>query len=140
MAVEDLPESLRNNREFRRVYERGRRYSTPYFNAFILRTDSSNPRFGLTVTRKIGNAVVRNRCKRRLRQIISRFFRELRVAGVPTGAFDLVLNVRSALPDAEFRKLDESFRMMMQRVLNLSVEAAKGDQDEGGSHSRPAES
>lgn len=119
MSLKELPESLRNSREFRRVYERGRRYTTTYFSAFILRTDLSKPRFGLTVTRKIGNAVIRNRCKRRLRQIVSGFFKDLRSAAVPVESFDLVLNVRSALPGADFKEVDEAFRTMMERLLRV---------------------
>jgi ribonuclease P protein component len=118
-SVKDLPESLRNSREFRRVYEHGRRYSTTYFNAFILRTDSLKPRLGLTVTRKVGNAVVRNKCKRRLREIVSRFFKDLHSVDLPGGGFDLVLNVRSSLPTAPFSEVEETFRKMMERVLRL---------------------
>jgi ribonuclease P protein component len=120
MSLKDLPESLRNSREFRRVYERGRRYTTSYFNAFIMRTDLPEPRFGLTVTRKVGNAVIRNRCKRRLRQIVSGFFRDLRSAPTPVPSFDLVLNVRSSLPGADFNEIDQAFRTMMERVLRVT--------------------
>ncbi|RFC62116.1 ribonuclease P protein component [Fulvimarina endophytica] len=50
---------------------KGRRLNGPYF--FVethLRDDDAPPRFGLTVTKKVGNAVVRNRIRRRLREAI----------------------------------------------------------------------
>ncbi|MFN7828695.1 MAG: ribonuclease P protein component [Acidobacteriota bacterium] len=112
-----LPESLRNSREFRLVYEKGRRYSSPYFNIFVLRTGSSEPRLGLTVTKKIGDAVVRNRCKRRLREIVRHYFNERRGASRVVGGIDFVINARSSLPAAEYHLVEESFRKLMEMIF-----------------------
>lgn len=121
MDSNGLPVRLRNNREFRRVYEQGRRYSTPFFNAFILRNDLPEPRLGLTVTRKIGNSVVRNRCKRRLREIVRHCFMRLeREARLPAG-FDLVLNARSNLPLAQFSELEIAFEKMIEALLRTKA-------------------
>ena len=116
-----LPESLRNSREFRLVYERGRRYSTPFFNIFVLRTASTEPRLGLTVTKKIGDAVVRNRCKRRLREIVRHYFNERRSGSNADIGIDLVINARSSLPSAEYREVEEAFRRLMDMVLGPRV-------------------
>lgn len=112
-----LPESIRNSREFRLVYERGQRYSTPYFNLFLLRTGSSEIRLGLTITRKTGVAVVRNRCKRRLREIVRHYFNERRADARIDPGMDLVINARAPLPNAEYRQVDEAFRKLMDKVL-----------------------
>jgi ribonuclease P protein component len=112
-----LPESLRNSREFRLVYEKGRRYSSPYFNIFVLRTGSAEPRLGLTVTKKIGDAVVRNRCKRRLREIVRHYFNERRGTSPFVGGIDLVINARSSLPTAEYHLVEESFRKLLEMIL-----------------------
>lgn len=121
MDSNGLPVSLRNSREFRRVYEQGQRYSTPFFNAFILSTVSNEPRLGLTVTRKIGNAVVRNRCKRRLREIVRAFFKELSSQDIHPNGFDLVLNARSTLPKADFQEVERAFNKMMETLLRGKV-------------------
>lgn len=104
-------QSLRNSRQFRRVYEQGQKVHTPFFSAFFLKNDAGERRYGITVTRKIGGAVVRNRCKRRLREIVRKY--EL-CPSYPEG-FDLVLNVKPELAEAEFKKLQESFARMMSR-------------------------
>lgn len=122
MNVTRPPERLKNSREFRRVYELGRRYHTPFFNAFLLRTNSPEPRFGFTVTKKIGNAVVRNRCKRRLREMVRRYFQKARLENLAVGGFDLVLNAKSTLPAAEFRQMEEAFERMMKTILAGSPE------------------
>ncbi|EAU40900.1 ribonuclease P [Fulvimarina pelagi HTCC2506] len=50
---------------------RGRRLNGPYFFIeTLVRGDDEPPRFGLTVTKKVGNAVARNRIRRRLREAI----------------------------------------------------------------------
>jgi ribonuclease P protein component len=112
-----LPESLRNSREFRLVYERGRRYSSPYFNVFVLRTGSLEPRLGLTVTKKIGDAVVRNRCKRRLREIVRHYFNERRSTFAGDIGIDLVINARSSLPNTEYGQVEEAFSRLMNMIL-----------------------
>jgi ribonuclease P protein component len=60
--------------DFNRVFKQGRRLSVPEFTmAFRVRNSKDDqkflPRLGLSVSRKVGNAVVRNKIKRRLREI-----------------------------------------------------------------------
>ena len=70
-------ERLSKRREFLRVQGTGRRLQTPHFVVFycpptpdVRRSDPSQPlRLGITVTRKVGNAVVRNRIKRLVRDV-----------------------------------------------------------------------
>jgi ribonuclease P protein component len=62
---------LLRSQDFRRVYERGARFVSPLFAAFCVREpESSGPRIGFTVPRKLGSAVVRNRLKRRFREAV----------------------------------------------------------------------
>src|SRR5215813_12295969 len=105
---------LRNSRQFRRVYEQGQRVHTPYFSAFFLRNDAGERRFGITVTRKIGGAVLRNRCKRRLREIV----RKYEPCPSYSDGFDLVLNVKSELAEADFDQLQKSFARVMSKFCH----------------------
>jgi ribonuclease P protein component len=104
-------QTLRNSQQFRRVYEQGYRVHTPFFSAFFLRNADGERRYGITATRKIGGAVVRNRCKRRLREIM----RKHELCHSYTDGFDLVLNVKPGLAEADFKQLQESFARMMSR-------------------------
>src|SRR5262245_44367548 len=100
-------QKIRNNQQFRKVYGEGQRFHTPYFSAFILRTDGCEKRIGITVTRKIGKAVVRNRCKRRLREVARKYYRTT-VATMPgLPGYDLVINAKSGLIEADFRQIEE---------------------------------
>ena len=61
--------SIKNNYEFRRLYAKGRSAVSPTLVVYMRRTKRSVNRVGFTVTVKIGKAVVRNRVRRRLREI-----------------------------------------------------------------------
>jgi ribonuclease P protein component len=79
-----LPSSLRRA-DFLRATRQGRRCATEYFVFYVFdREDAGSARLGITVTRKVGNAVRRNRIKRLVRE----WFRQ-RQRGI--GACDLVV-------------------------------------------------
>ncbi len=64
-------------------------------------------RFGLTASRKVGNAVVRNRCKRRLREVVRALVRDSADAGVPVGGYDVVIIARTCCATAYFKLLQD---------------------------------
>ena len=99
--------------QFRKIYQDGHRFSSPFFTAFALPNALSNPRYGVTVTRKIGNAVIRNRCKRRLRAV----FQQLEAKNLSsTVGLDLVINVKTELLKAEFVSLVEAFERTLSHA------------------------
>lgn len=112
---------MRNRQQFRRVYDQGYRFHSPFFSAFILITDSGQQRYGITVTRKVGCAVVRNRCKRRLREILRNYeFRNFHPDG-----FDLVVNAKAELAEASFGQIQEVFSRAMEKFRHVDKPPAK---------------
>ena len=86
-----LPRSLRRS-DYRRITGRGRRISSRHFLIFSLdRCDGGPARLGLTVTRKVGNAVRRNRIKRLAREWF-------RTRASDLGSRDLVLIAKRDVP------------------------------------------
>ena len=85
-------ESLKNNRDYIRAYRRGTPVVTPCLAIYCIRNNKGRNRVGLTASKKIGNAVKRNRAKRIMRAAADMIMPELR-----TG-YDFVLVSRSATP------------------------------------------
>lgn len=125
-------ERLRNNREFRKVYEQGQRFHTPYFSAFILPKEDGRQRVGYTVTRKIGNAVVRNRCKRRLREATRFYLRFSGGSAESQPGYDLVLNAKSELIGAEFEQLKEAFARVMMKYNQALIRRSESEKSNPG--------
>jgi ribonuclease P protein component len=110
---------LRERRDFAAVYRRGRPYRSELLVLRALRTGQPLSRFGFTAAKTLGNAVVRNRLKRRLREAV----RSLDV--VP--GWDVVVNARRGAGVADYQRLRAQVNeLMVQAGLleGLAVESA----------------
>ena len=89
--MEKLVPICRNN-AFRRIYARGKSYVSPLVVVYALKNRTKNVRVGITTSKKVGNAVQRNRSRRVIREA----FRALAPRVRP--GFDLVLVARGKTP------------------------------------------
>lgn len=89
---ESFPKKIRlvERRDFLRVYKQGRRERAAHFTVFFDRNQLSFSRFGITVSKKLGSAVTRNRLRRIFREAI----RKNRGLAIP--GFDFVFNPYTA--------------------------------------------
>ena len=94
---------LRSRRQFVEVYTKGRRVGSSSFTVFGLPNNLGHCRLGLTVSRKVGGAVRRNRVKRLLREV----FRLNRTRLEP--ALDLVVNAHPSIGQRGLRELESEF-------------------------------
>lgn len=105
---------LKENAAFRRLYYKGKSAGNRYLVIYCARNRLEVTRVGLTVSTKLGHAVVRNRVRRRLREIVRH-----NASCLPSG-YDIVIVARTAAVEAEFAALEKSFRTLTGR-LGLSV-------------------
>lgn len=102
---------VRKSTEFRRIYDAGRKIVRRGFVLFYLPNGTPDHRLGITVTRRIGKAVVRNRCKRRIRDAFRRHRQDLGPVGI-----DCVVHARSAIGTLSGREVEEEFRRCGARI------------------------
>jgi ribonuclease P protein component len=119
-----LPRSKRtrltDSPEFERVYRQGAAYRGRLFSVHAFPNELGTPRLGLSVSRRVGDAVTRNAVRRRLREV---FYSTL--PGIP-GSLDLVVSAQPAAAEADFRELSEEF------VRSLRKLGASHEDEEGG--------
>jgi len=98
---ERFPKSkrLRKSPEFRRVQGRGQRIRTKSLLVLFRPAKGPSSRFGLTVSRKVGNSVIRNRVKRWLRESIRRNHQALE------GSYDVVFIARRSAATAGYERI-----------------------------------
>ena len=61
-------ESLKSNSDFRRVYRGGKSYANKYLVMYVLENGTDQNRLGISVSKKVGNSVVRHRITRLVRE------------------------------------------------------------------------
>lgn len=102
--------SLKLNHIFRRLYRKGSSAAGKYLVLYCRRNGTEENRVGLTVSAKLGKAVVRNRLRRRLREIY-----RLNESQFQPG-WDIVVVARSRAVDAEFQRLTKSYLSLAQKA------------------------
>ena len=101
---------LTDSPEFERVYRQGTAYRGRLFSVHAFPNERGTPRLGLSVSRKVGNAVTRNAVRRRLREVFYSCISE------GSGNLDLVVSARPAAAEATFDELREEFSKSLGRV------------------------
>ncbi|AOX19287.1 ribonuclease P protein component [Kozakia baliensis] len=110
------PDKLKKRPEFLRVASRGRKVAVPGLVLQVLaREEAENSRVGYTVTKKVGNAVVRNRTRRRLRAAL-----RIVAAENVLSHSDLVLIGRDATRKRDFPALVDDLRRALRKGGALS--------------------
>ena len=102
--------SIKNNSEFRRLYSKGRSSVQPTLVVYSRRSKSGVNRVGFTVTVKLGHAVVRNRVRRRLREVF-----RLNDSRVKQG-YDFILVARTRAVTSSFEELMRTYRKLLKEL------------------------
>lgn len=61
-------ESLQSNRDFQKVYKSGKSFANKYLVMYVLENGTDNNRLGISVSKKVGNSVIRHRVKRLIKE------------------------------------------------------------------------
>lgn len=104
--------SMNRNTDFRRLYTRGKSFTHPALVTYVMRNRAGTCRLGITTSKKIGNAVERNRSKRVIR---AAFYP---VSGEVSGCWDIVFVARSR---TKWMKSTELVKIMQKQLTAAGV-------------------
>jgi ribonuclease P protein component len=101
---------LRSSTDFKRVRRLGKLYAHPLIVLIKHPNEVNISRFGVAAGRSIGNAVERNRSKRRIREII-----RIQIPKIQTG-WDIIFLARQPMKDASFAELQAAVDQLIERA------------------------
>ncbi len=105
-------ERLRKSSQFARVYKRGRTWAGDFVVLKTLPNGLEWNRYGFVTGKRLGKAVVRNRVKRRLREVV-------RATPAKTG-WDVVFVARNRAATANYHELEASVAVLLRRAKILA--------------------
>ena len=104
--------TLKENKDFRRLYSRGRSFASAVLVTYVMKNRTRNVRIGITTSKKIGKAVMRNRSRRIIREAYYQLADEIKPG------YDLVFVARGKTP---FVKSTDILRAMRKELKEAGV-------------------
>ena len=90
--------------EFKKVYKARKNFWNRNLILYIRRNGTKETRIGVSITRKVGNAVVRNKLKRRIKELNSKYIEDIK-----TG-YDIVIIPKKNAVDLSFKDLESALK------------------------------
>ncbi len=111
-------ESLKKNRDFQHVYKQGKSYANRLLVMYVLRNNTERNRLGLSVSKKVGNSVVRHHVTRLLRESY-RLHEEMFHSG-----WDIVVIARAGAKTASYHEI-KSALLHLGRLHKITYSTEK---------------
>ena len=102
--------SLKKNYEFVRIYKKGKFFVGKYIVIYVIKNRFGNNRLGITVNKKVGKSVKRNKTKRLIRESY-RLFEEV----IPPG-LDIVFVARSVETEYGFAEIHKEMKFLLKKM------------------------
>ncbi|MGB7728892.1 MAG: ribonuclease P protein component [Candidatus Acidiferrum sp.] len=96
--------------EFDAVYRTGKRFSSSHFTVFVRRNELALNRFGFSIKKALGGAVVRNRIRRRLREVVRCRRQEI------SPGWDIVIHPKGSVGKAPFVAITEDLLRLLKKL------------------------
>jgi ribonuclease P protein component len=107
---------LKNSRDFTKIIKSKTPYKSKNYIIYLDRTEEESYHFGISVSKKIGNAVVRNRIKRQIKSILDK-------KDYKKG-FNCIIIVRKSLLNLDFNEMRES---LFEQIHKLKIEKERSE-------------
>lgn len=95
--------SIKKNKDFQLVYKTGKSYANKYLIMYVMENNTEESRIGISVSKKVGNSVVRHHITRLIREIF-----RLNVNIVKTG-LDIIVVVRPTAKEQSYKTIESAY-------------------------------
>ena len=112
----EFTESLKKNYQFRFVYNRGKSIANRLLVMYVVRNGTNGNRFGISVSKKVGNSVVRSRITRLLRERY-RLSESKFLAG-----YDIVVIARASAKEATYKEVESALMHLLNKQKLIKSE------------------
>jgi ribonuclease P protein component len=99
---------LKKNKDFKQVYKYGKSSANKLLVLYYLKNNSNEIKIGFSVSKKIGNAVIRNKVKRVLREICRNNFNNLNVG------YNLIFIARKGIIFADYKAIEKALIYLLK--------------------------
>ena len=112
----NFSESLKKNSDFKNVYTRGKSYANKYLVMYMLENDQDINRLGISVSKKVGNSVVRHRITRLVRESY-RLHENIFNSGL-----DMVVVARKGASTVKYAEIESALLHLgkLHNIINMS--------------------
>lgn len=108
-------ESLKSNMNFQNVYKNGVSYANKYLVMYVLENRTDNLRLGISVSKKVGNSIVRHRLTRLIRESV-----RLNSGSILKG-YDIVIIARANLKGKNYTDTESALLHLLRLHKILSI-------------------
>ena len=95
-------DSLKKNKDFQNVYRKGKSYANRYFVMYVLKNETEENRLGISVSKKVGNSVIRHHVTRLIRESY-RLQEDMFNSGL-----DMVIIARTTAKDKSYKDISSA--------------------------------
>ncbi|MEG2869484.1 MAG: ribonuclease P protein component [Terrisporobacter sp.] len=101
---------LKKDSDFRKVYKHGKSFANKYLVMYILENRSDLSRVGISVSKKVGNAIIRNKIRRRIKECY-----RLNVDENVKAGYDIVFIARVSSNEVEYKDIEKSINHLIKK-------------------------
>lgn len=102
--------TIKKNKDFNITYARGSSFASKNLVLICLKRKYGGVRYGFTVSKKVGCAVVRNKIRRRLKEAVRQEIPDI------TGNYFIILIARKGITDATYQAICKDIRYLLKRA------------------------
>ena len=102
--------TITSNRDYQRIYRRGRSIVSPVLVTYAFKTKNNNLRIGITTSKKVGKAVKRNRCRRVIRAALAHLQAD------DNASYDIILVARTRTAYCKKKKKEKAMREHFKKL------------------------